>query len=78
MRALVERAEERGYVEPAELEAYALEHELNDQDVEELTRELERTGLEIGVPAAQSGDSAKAKAPPTRMRTRTRSPSRRR
>src|SRR5712691_12294839 len=46
-RALVEGAEERGYLEGAELEAFALEHELNDQDVEELTRELERIGLEV-------------------------------
>jgi hypothetical protein len=46
-RLLVEGAEERGYLEAAELEAFALEHELNDEDVEELTRELERIGLEI-------------------------------
>src|SRR5881275_3243713 len=46
-RQLVEGAEERGYLEPAELEAFALEHELADVDVEELTRELERIGLEV-------------------------------
>jgi RNA polymerase primary sigma factor len=49
-KALVEGAEERGYVEPAELEAFTLEHDLNDQEIEELTRELERIGLEIGAP----------------------------
>jgi RNA polymerase primary sigma factor len=51
-RLLVEGAEERGFVEPAELEAFALEHELSDVDVEELRRELERVGLEVGDHAA--------------------------
>src|SRR5262245_60085714 len=51
-RTLLEGAEERGWVMPAELEAFALEHELSDVDVEELTRELERIGLEIGEPVA--------------------------
>jgi RNA polymerase primary sigma factor len=46
-RALVERSEERGWIEPAELEAFALEHELVDADVEDLTRELEQIGLEV-------------------------------
>ena len=46
-RLIVEGAEERGYLEAAELEAFALEHELNDQEIEDLTRELERIGLEI-------------------------------
>jgi len=52
IRAIVEGAEERGFVDPAQLEAFAAELELNDQEVEELTRELERTGLEIGQPTA--------------------------
>jgi RNA polymerase primary sigma factor len=52
IRALVEAAEERGYVEPTELEAFATELDLTEDEVEELTRELERTGLEIGPPAA--------------------------
>ena len=43
-RSLLEGAEERGFVEPALLEAFALEHELSDLDVEELRRELERLG----------------------------------
>ncbi len=50
VRAIVEGAEERGYVDPAEIEALAAEAELNSDEVEELTRELERTGLEIGQP----------------------------
>jgi RNA polymerase primary sigma factor len=50
-RTIIEGAEERGYLEPAELEAFALENELSDVDVEELTRELERIGLEVREPA---------------------------
>ena len=46
-KAMLETAEERGWIEPAELEAFALEHELADPDVEDLTRELERIGLEV-------------------------------
>ena len=49
---MVEGAEERGFIDLAQLEAFAAEQELNDDEVEELTRELERTGLEIGQPAA--------------------------
>src|SRR5580698_310503 len=44
---MLETGEERGWIEPAELEAFALEHELVDADVEDLTRELERIGLEV-------------------------------
>ncbi len=61
-KALVEGAEERGYVEPTELEAFALELDLNDQDIEELTRELERIGLDIGAPVAGAKAAAPAKA----------------
>src|SRR5262245_38144454 len=52
IRAIVEGAEERGYIDPAAIAAFAAEQELNEQDLEELTRELERTGLEIGQTAA--------------------------
>jgi RNA polymerase primary sigma factor len=55
IRALIERSEERGYVEPTELEAFALEHELSDDEAEALQRELETVGLEIGPPQS-SGD----------------------
>jgi RNA polymerase primary sigma factor len=60
-KALVEGAEERGYVEPLELEAFALELDLNDQDIEELTRELERIGLDVGAPVAGAKAAAPAK-----------------
>src|SRR5205823_12397488 len=62
-KALVEGAEERGYLEAAELEAFSLEHDLNDDEVEELTRELERIGLEVRQPAAEAEkEAAKEKA----------------
>ena len=57
-KALVEGAEERGYLEPAELEAFSLEHDLNEDEVEELTRELERIGLEVRQPALQAEKEA--------------------
>jgi RNA polymerase primary sigma factor len=61
-RQLVEGAEERGYLEAAELEAFSLEHELNDEDVEELTRELERIGLEIRTAEAVEREAEKEAA----------------
>ena len=63
IRAIVEGAEERGFIDPAQLEAFAAELELNDEEVEELTRELERTGLEIGQPAAPAPAAPQAEAP---------------
>jgi RNA polymerase primary sigma factor len=55
-KAMLETAEERGWIEPATLEAFALERELADPDVEDLTRELERTGIEVR--DARSGEKA--------------------
>ena len=52
-RTMIETGEERGWIQPAELEAFALEHELADVDIEELTRELERIGLEVKDGAAE-------------------------
>ena len=60
-RTLVEAAEERGFVEPADIEAFALEHELPDEDVELLTRELEALGHEIGEPRREEAEAAAAK-----------------
>ena len=60
IRAIVEGAEERGYIDPAAIAAFAVEQDLNEQEVEELTRELERTGLEIGQPAAAAPVAASA------------------
>jgi RNA polymerase primary sigma factor len=63
-RALLEGAEERGFVLPAELEAFALEHDLADDEVEELTRELETTGLEVREAAAEEPEKAEPAAQP--------------
>jgi RNA polymerase primary sigma factor len=62
-RSLVEAAEERGHVEPTELEAFALEHELEEADVEQLTRELEAIGLEVGEPLAEEVANPQPNAP---------------
>ena len=51
-RALLEAGEERGWIEPAELEAFAVEHDLADPEVEDVVRELERIGLEVREPVA--------------------------
>ena len=66
-RALLEGAEERGFLSPTELEAFALEHELADEEVELLTRELEATGLEVreadAEPEPQPKEAEKAPEP---------------
>jgi RNA polymerase primary sigma factor len=46
-RSMVEAAEERGFMDPTELEALALEHDLDEEAVAELQRELEAIGLEV-------------------------------
>jgi RNA polymerase primary sigma factor len=61
-RSLVEAAEERGHVEPTELEAFALEHELEEADLEQLTRELEAIGLEVGEPLTEEVAKPEPKA----------------
>jgi len=63
IRAIVEGAEERGFIDPAQIEAFAAELELNDNELEELTRELERTGLEIGQPSAAAAAAPTVAAP---------------
>src|SRR5438128_9585172 len=62
-KALVEGAEERGHLEAAELEAFALEHDLNEAEVEELTRELERIGLDVRAPEAEAKEAEKEEKP---------------
>jgi RNA polymerase primary sigma factor len=61
-RSLVENAEERGFIEPADFEAFTLEHDLNDDEIEQLTRELETIGVDVGPPVA-SGEKEKAPEP---------------
>jgi RNA polymerase primary sigma factor len=52
-RALLEAGEERGWIEPAELEAFVVENDLAEPDAEELVRELERIGLEVREPVTE-------------------------
>jgi len=59
-RSIVENAEERGYVEPTELEALALELDLGDQEMADFTQELEALGLEIGAPADEPEEAPAA------------------
>jgi RNA polymerase primary sigma factor len=53
IRALVEGSEERGFIATADLDAFAVEHDLSDEDFDELKRELETQGHEIGAPVAE-------------------------
>ncbi len=46
-KTMLERGEERGWIEPAELEAFVVEHELAEPEIDDLSQELERIGLEI-------------------------------
>ncbi len=79
LKAIVERSEERGWVDPAELEAFVTEQELGSEEVEQITRELEAMGLEVGAPIDDarrrrrrrrprlpSGRASRSPAPPTR------------
>jgi RNA polymerase primary sigma factor len=67
-RPFIEQGEERGHIEPVELEAFVVEHDLGEDDIEQLTRELEAIGLEIRDAAAEESEQAaqaekKAKKP---------------
>jgi len=59
VKSLVERSEERGFIEPSEFEAFALEHDLNDEEQEQLTRELETIGLDVGQARAAEREKEK-------------------
>jgi RNA polymerase primary sigma factor len=63
-RMLLEGAEERGFILPTELEAFSLEHDLAEDEVEQLTRELEAIGLEVGEPAAEPDEESRKPAEP--------------
>jgi RNA polymerase primary sigma factor len=56
-RSLLEGAEERGYIEPAELEALALELDLGEEEMSEFAQELEAIGLEIGPPPEEAAET---------------------
>ena len=61
--ALIAAGEERGWIEPAELEAFAVENDLGDPEVQEVVRELERVGLEVREPVVEEKNT-KAQAEP--------------
>ena len=50
-RSMLDLGEERGWIEASELDAFAVECELAQADVDELTGELERIGIEVRQPA---------------------------
>jgi RNA polymerase primary sigma factor len=58
LRAIAEHAEERGWVDPAELEAFVLEHDLTDAETEQLLLQLETIGLDIGQPPSEAVSEA--------------------
>jgi RNA polymerase primary sigma factor len=61
-RPFIEQGEERGHIEPVELEAFAVEHDLGEEEIEQLTRELEAIGLEVREARAES-EKAEQPAP---------------
>src|SRR6266550_2698257 len=62
-RTLIEAGEERGWIEPAELEAFAVENDLPEGEINDVVRELERIGLEVREPVTEE-KSAKHKPEP--------------
>ena len=57
VKALIERAEEHGgHLATAEIEAFALEHDLGEDEAELLQRELEAHGIEIAHPDAEAAE----------------------
>ena len=62
LKGIVERSEERGWVDPAELEAFVAESELGAEELEQVTRELEAMGLEVGTTAQSEEEKAKEAA----------------
>ena len=62
-RTLLDAGEERGWIEPAELEAFAVENDLGEPEVADLVKELERIGLEVREPVTEEKNT-KAQAEP--------------
>jgi len=50
---LIEAGEERGWIEPAELEAFAVENDLPEAEIADVVKELERIGLEVREPVTE-------------------------
>jgi RNA polymerase primary sigma factor len=58
-RLMLERGEERGWIEASELDAFAVERELAQAEIEELIGELERIGIELRQPAPDDPAAAR-------------------
>jgi RNA polymerase primary sigma factor len=52
-QTLISAGEERGWIEPAELEAFAVENDLPEGEVTDVVKELERIGLEVREPVTE-------------------------
>jgi RNA polymerase primary sigma factor len=63
-RPFIEQGEERGHIEPVELEAFAVEHDLGEDEIEQLTRELEAIGLEVREARAETEKAAQEQKQP--------------
>src|SRR5690349_23272967 len=59
VRLMIESADDRGLLAEEELQAVAVDLELDEEDLEALTAELTEQGVEI-VPTAEAGDAASA------------------
>jgi RNA polymerase primary sigma factor len=64
-RTFVEEAEEAGVVDEATLEAFALEHELEDEELGDLRAELEVRGVDVVRPTDEELDHRPSEAPMT-------------
>jgi RNA polymerase primary sigma factor len=62
VRTLLENAEERGFVDQAELDALATELDIGDDEVAWLQHELEAIGLEVAVRAGSTSEETEADA----------------
>jgi RNA polymerase primary sigma factor len=63
VRTLLENAEERGFVDQAELDALATELDIGEDEIAWLQHELEAIGLEVAVRAASSRDESDGDEP---------------
>jgi RNA polymerase primary sigma factor len=63
VRILLENAEERGFVDQAELDALATELDMGDDEIALLQHELESIGLEVAVRAAAAAGDSEAEEP---------------
>jgi RNA polymerase primary sigma factor len=63
VRTLLENAEERGFVDQAELDALATELDIGEDEIAVLQHELEAIGLEVAVRAASSRAESDADEP---------------